>query len=80
MNSEIHMHDSVAPTEDITTRHFLTGAPLTLRRGRIGKVVMTCDGSAFDVEFADAQDRAFALLPIAADKLLLLHDATTAAA
>ena len=80
MNSEIQMHDLVAPTEDIATRHFLTGAPLTLRRGQIGTVVMTYDGSAFEVEFADAQGRAFALLPIAADRLLLLHDAPSAVA
>jgi hypothetical protein len=78
MNSEIQMHDLVAPTEDIITSHFLTGAPLTLRRGQIGTVVMTYDESAFEVEFADAQGRAFALLPIAAEKLILLHDAPSA--
>lgn len=75
MNSEIQLHDLVAPTADITARHFNTGAPLTLRRGQIGTVVMTHDGSAFEVEFADAQGRAFALMPIAACKLMLLHDA-----
>ena len=75
MNSEIQMLDLVAPTEDIAASHFLTGTPLTLRRGQIGTVVETYDGSAFEVEFADAQGRAFALLPIAADKLMLLHDA-----
>jgi len=69
------MHDIVALLEDLATRHFMTGAPLTLRRGQIGTVVMTYDGSAFEVEFADAQGRAFAMLPIAADKLILLHDA-----
>ena len=80
MDSEIRMHDLVAPIEDIAARHFLTGAPLTLRRGQIGTVVMTYDGSAFEVEFADAQGRAFALLPIAAEKLMLLHDAPMASA
>lgn len=80
MNSEIRLLDLVAPTEDITTRHFDTGAPLTLRRGQIGTVVETYDGTAFEVEFADAQGRAFALLPIPADKLILLHDAPVAAA
>ncbi|MEO8351484.1 MAG: DUF4926 domain-containing protein [Chthoniobacteraceae bacterium] len=75
MNSEIHLHDLVAPTEDIATSHFITGAPLTLRRGQIGTAVMTCDGASFEVEFADAQGRAFALLPIPADKLIQLHAA-----
>ena len=78
MNSEIQMHDLVAITEDMVAAHFTTGAALTLRRGQIGTVVMTYDGSAFEVEFADAQGRAFALLPVAVGKLLLLHDAPVA--
>ena len=80
MNSEIQMLDLVALTEDIATTHFATGAPLTLRRGQIGTVVMTYDGSAFEVEFADSQGRAFALLPVAAAKLMQLHDAPVAVA
>lgn len=72
------MHDLVAPTEDIPARHFITGALLTLLtllRGQIGTVVMTYDGRAFEVEFADAWGCAFAILPIETAKLLLLHDA-----
>jgi hypothetical protein len=75
MNSEIRMHDIVALLEDLPAQHFLTGAPLTLRRGQIGTVVMTYDGSTFEVEFSDAQGRAFAMLPIPSDKLIRLHDA-----
>ena len=60
--------------------HFDAGAPLTLRRGQIGTVVMTYDGSAFEVEFSDAQGRAFAMLPIPAGKLILLHEAPATAA
>ncbi len=78
MNAEIQLHDLVAITEDIAATHFATGTPLPLRRGQIGTVVMTYDGSAFEVEFADAQGCAFAMLPVAAEKLLLLHDAPTA--
>jgi len=54
----------VAVPEEVPARHFDTGAPLTLRRGQIGTVVMTYDGSAFEVELSDAQGRAFAMLPI----------------
>ena len=75
MNIEIKMHAIVALLEDVPTEHFDTGAPLTLRRGQIGTVVMTYDGSAFEVEFSDAQGRAFAMLPVATSKLILLHDA-----
>jgi hypothetical protein len=69
------MHDIVALLEDLPASHFTTGAPLTLRRGQIGTVVMTYEGSAFEVEFCDAQGRAFAILPIPSSKLILLHDA-----
>jgi hypothetical protein len=69
------MHDVVALLEEVPAKHFATNAPITLRRGQMGTVVMTYDGSAFEVEFADNQGRAFAILPIAADKLMLLHDA-----
>ena len=69
------MHDLVALLEDVATSHFSTGAPLTLRRGQIGTVVMTYDGSAFEIEFCDAQGRAFAMLPVATDRLMQLHDA-----
>ncbi len=69
------MHSLVALLEDVPTRHFATGALLTLRRGQIGTVVMTYDGTAFEVEFADAQGRAFAIMPIPIGKMMLLHDA-----
>ena len=69
------MHDLVALLEEVPARHFTSGAPLLLRRGLIGTVVMTYDGTTFEVEFCDARGRAVAMLPIAADKLILLHDA-----
>lgn len=75
VTSEIRIHDLVALLENVSARHFVTGGPLTLRRGQIGTVVMTYDGSACEVEFADAEGRAFALLPVSADNLILLHDA-----
>jgi len=78
VKTEIQMHDLVALLDEVPTRHFDTGAPLTLRRGQIGTVVMTYDGSAFEVEFSDAQCRAFAILPIPAKTLILLHDAPVA--
>lgn len=74
MNSNIHMHDVVVLLEDLRTKHFETGQPLMLRRGQVGTVVMTYDGSAFEVEFAGRDGRAYALLPVAADKLILLRD------
>ena len=74
MNGEIHMHDVVALIEDTLAEHFETGQSLRLRRGQVGTVVMTYDGRAFEVEFAGRDGRAYALLPIPAQKLMLLRD------
>jgi hypothetical protein len=74
MNDSIQMHDVVALLEDTAAKHFENGKPLVLRRGQVGTVVMTYDGSTFDVEFADRDGRAYALLPIPAGKLMLLRD------
>jgi hypothetical protein len=80
LNSDIHMHDAVVLLEDMRTKHFETGQPLMLRRGQVGTVVMTYDGSAFEVEFAGRDGCAYALLPVAAEKLMLLKDTQELAA
>jgi hypothetical protein len=74
MNSEIHMHDTVALLEDLPARHFLTGEALLLRRGQVGSIVMTYDGGAFEVEFSGQDGRAYALLPVEAEKLIALRE------
>lgn len=74
MNAEIHMHDVVALLQDTTTTHFDTGRPLVLRRGQIGTVVMVYEGNTYEVEFAGRDGRAYALLPVPADKLMVLRD------
>jgi hypothetical protein len=80
MNGEIRMHDLVALLEDTPAEHFETRQSLILRRGQIGTVVMTYDGIAFDVEFSDRQGRAFAMLPIKGEKLMVLRDSPETAA
>ena len=74
MESEIHMHEVVALLEDVPAKHFETGRPLLLRRGQVGTVVMTYDGSVFEVEFAGKDGRAYAILPVHASKLMPLRD------
>lgn len=74
MNNGIQMHDVVVLLEDLRTKHFETGQPLMLRRGQVGTVVMAYDGRAFEVEFAGRDGRAYALLPVAAEKLMPLKD------
>ena len=80
MNGEIHLHDVVALLEDTPTRHFETGQSLLLRRGQMGSVVMTCDGTAFEVEFAGRDGRAYAILAIPAGRLMVLRDSPEFAA
>lgn len=80
MNAAIQMHDVVALLDDLPARHFETGHPLRLRRGQIGTVVMTYDGSAFEVEFAGRDGRAYALLPVPVGKLIVLHESPVIAA
>ena len=55
------------------------GLPFGLER-QVGTVVMAYDGSAFEVEFADRDGHAYALMPINADKLMLLRDSPDFAA
>ena len=74
MNAAIQMHDVVALLEDVSARHFASDQPIVLRRGQIGTVVMTYDGTAFEVEFAGPDGRAYALLSVPAHQLMLLHE------
>jgi hypothetical protein len=74
MNAEIQMHDTVALLADVPAKHFLTGQPLMLRRGQVGTVVMTYDGSAFEVEFSGREGRAYAILTVKAEMLMALRE------
>jgi hypothetical protein len=74
MIGEIKMHDVVALMQDVRTKHFQSGQPLLLRRGQIGTVVMIYQDGAYEVEFADRDGRAFAILPVKPDQLMVLHD------
>ena len=69
------MHDVVALLQDMRTPHFESGRPLLLRCGQIGTVVMSYPDGAYEVEFADRDGRAFALLSFKPDQLMVLHDA-----
>ena len=68
------MHALVALLDDVHARRFETGRSLRLRRGQIGTVVMTYDGTVVEVEFAGKDGRAYAILPVPASKLMILRD------
>jgi len=44
-----------------------------LFRGHVGTVVEPLRGNVFEVEFSDDDGKTYALLPLAADQLLILH-------
>lgn len=69
------MHATVALLEDTRTVHFETGEPVLLRRGDTGTVVMLYDEGVCEVELCDRSGHTYALLPLAANRLLVLHDA-----
>jgi hypothetical protein len=57
--------DVVALTEDIPSHQ--------LRRGQVGTVVEAYDPETFEVEFVDETGQTYALLPLKARQLLVLH-------
>ena len=44
-----------------------------LHRGQVGMVVETLAPDVFDVEFSDDEGRAYAMLALRADQLMVLH-------
>lgn len=55
------------------TQDFTTAQPLRLQCGQIGTVVTTYANDACEVEFAGRDGRAYAILPIHPEKLMVLH-------
>ena len=80
MTNEFHIHDVVALLEDTPASHYLTGQRLSLRRGQIGTVVMVYENATCEVEFAERDGRAYAILPVRVDKLMVLRDSLEPAA
>ena len=65
MTKAIQLLDVVALTEDVPSRHLV--------RGQVGTVVEILVPGVFEVEFSDNEGRAYALLPLNAKQLLVLH-------
>lgn len=65
MNNEIGLLDVVALVEGVPSRG--------LRRGQVGTVVEVLDSDVFEVEFSDGQGRTYAMAPLRARQLIVLH-------
>ncbi len=62
---EMQLLDVVALTEDLTDRG--------LRRGQVGTVVDILAPGVFEVEFSDDEGRAYAMVALRAEQLMVLH-------
>ena len=65
MGDDVNLLDVVALTDDLPEQG--------LRRGQVGTVVEVLAPSVYEVEFSDDDGRAYAMLPVRADQLLVLH-------
>ena len=61
----IQLLDVVALTEDLPAQG--------LHRGQVGTVVEELAPDAFEVEFCDNEGRTYAMLPLRAEQLIVLH-------
>lgn len=74
MPVKVQLHDVVALMEDVKAKHLMTRQPLRLRRGQVGTVVMPLNDDHFQVEFADRDGRAYAMLPLRDSQLMVLRE------
>ncbi len=65
MSDPFKLLDTVALVEDVPERRLV--------RGQVGTVVESLAPGVFEVEFSDLEGRAYALAPLRAEQLLLLH-------
>jgi Domain of unknown function (DUF4926) len=66
MLGEIKMYDVVALLQDMPTKHFESGRPLLLR--------LSYPDGAYEVEFADRDGPAFAILSLRPEQLMVVRD------
>jgi hypothetical protein len=64
---KIELLDVVALSRDLPER--------ALVRGQVGTIVESLSDGVFEVEFSDNDGRTYALLPLKADELIVLHHA-----
>ena len=71
MTDAIPLHATVALTEPVPSSR--------LRRGQVGTVVEEWGPGVYEVEFSGDDGRAFAMVALRADQLMVLHFASEAA-
>jgi Domain of unknown function (DUF4926) len=67
MNEAIEVHDVVALTDDLPAEGLV--------RGQVGTIVELLSPGVYEVEFSDDQGKTYAMLPLKAEQLIVLHHA-----
>jgi hypothetical protein len=67
MNETIELHDVVALTDNLPAEGLV--------RGQVGTIVEMLSPGVFEVEFCDDQGKTYAMLPLKAEQLIVLHHA-----
>ena len=65
MKNDLRLLDVVALVEDISEKGLL--------RGQVGTIVEMLAKDVYEVEFSDDEGRAYAMLPLRAEQLMVLH-------
>ena len=65
MSEAIELFDVVALVKDIPDRGLV--------RGQVGTAVEVLEPGVFEVEFCDNDGRTYAMLPLKADQIMVLH-------
>ena len=65
MNEPVKLLDVVALTDDLPESGHV--------RGHVGTVVEILDEEVFEVEFCDDEGRTYAMIPVKAQQLMVLH-------
>jgi hypothetical protein len=65
MSMPIQLLDVVALNQELPDQHLV--------RGQVGTVVEALGDDVFEVEFSDDQGKTYAMLPMRAEQLIVLH-------
>ena len=74
-------YDVIALTEEISGKHQDTDEPIVLQRGAVGTILMDFKGTAYLIDFVDAQGVTYAMETVPGGKLMqLVHEPILACA
>jgi hypothetical protein len=67
MNEQVELLDVVALVQELPEQRLV--------RGQVGSVVEVLSPGVFEIEFSDDHGQTYAMLPLSAEQLIVLHTA-----